>query len=45
METRNLTIEGRVVVLNSLAISEITHLALVTEIPASITYWLNKIQT
>ena len=32
---RNLSIEGRIAVFKSLAISELTHLALVTEIPTS----------
>ena len=32
---RNLSIEGRIAVFKSLAISELTHLSLVTEIPTS----------
>ena len=32
---RNLTIEGRIVVFKSLAISKLIHLALVTEIPTT----------
>ena len=40
---RNLTIEGRIVVFKSLAISKLIHLALVTEIPTTINL-LTKIQ-
>ena len=42
---RNLTIEARIVVFKSLAISKIIPIALVTETPASIINFLNKIQT
>ena len=41
---RNLSIEGRIVVFKSLAISKLTHLALVTEIPTSTINLLTKIQ-
>ena len=41
---RNLTIEGRIVVFKSLAISKLIHLALVTEIPTSTINLLTKIQ-
>ena len=41
---RNLTIEGRIVVFKSLAISKLIHLALVTEIPTSTINLLTKVQ-
>ena len=41
---RNLTIEGRIVVFKSLAISKLIHLALVTEIPTTTIDLLTKIQ-
>ena len=41
---RNLTIEGRIVVFKSLAISKLIHLALVTEIPKTTINSLTKIQ-
>ena len=41
---RNLSIEGRIVVFKSLAISKLTHLALVTEIPTSTVNLLTNIQ-
>ena len=41
---RNLTIEGRIVVFKSLAISKLIHLALVTEIPTSTINLLTKIE-
>ena len=41
---RNLSIEGRIVVFKSLAISKLTHLGLVTEIPTSTINLLTKIQ-
>ena len=41
---RSLTIEGRIVVFKSLAISKLIHLALVTEIPTSTINMLTKIQ-
>ena len=41
---RNLTIEGRIFVFKSLAISKLIHLALVTEIPTSTINLLTKIQ-
>ena len=41
---RNLTIEGRIVVFKSLAISKLIHLALVTEIPTTIINLLTKIE-
>ena len=41
---RNLTIEGRIVVFKSLAISKLIHLALVTEIPTSTINFLTKMQ-
>ena len=41
---RNLTIEGRIVVFKSLAISKVIHLALVTEITTSAINVLTKIQ-
>ena len=41
---RNLTIEWRIVVFKSLAISKLIHLALVTEIPTSRINLLTKIQ-
>ena len=41
---RNLTIEGRIVIFNLLAILKIIHLDLVTEIPTSIINLLNKIR-
>ena len=41
---RNLTIEGRIVVFKSLAISTLIHLALVTEIPTTTINLLTKIQ-
>ena len=41
---RNLTIEGRIVVFKSLAISKSIHLVLVTEIPTSTINLLTKIQ-
>ena len=41
---RNLTIEGRIVVLKSSAISKLIHLALVTEIPTSTINLLTKKQ-
>ena len=41
---RNLTIEGRIIVFKSLAISKLIHLALVTEIPLTTTNLLTKIQ-
>ena len=44
MELRNLTIEGRIVVFKSVAISKLIHLALVTEIPTSAINFLTKIQ-
>ena len=44
METKNLTIEGIIVVFKSLAISKLIHLALVTEIPTATINWLTKIQ-
>ena len=40
---RSLTIEGRIVVFKSLAISKLIHLALVTEIPTSAINMLTKI--
>ena len=44
LKLRNLVIEGRIVVFKSLAISKLIHLALVTEVPTSITNLLPKIQ-
>ena len=41
---RNLTIEGRIIVFKSLAISKLIHLALVTEIPTTTINLLTKIQ-
>ena len=41
---RNLTIEGRIFVFKSLAISKLTYPALVTEIPTSAINLLTKIQ-
>ena len=41
---RNLTIEGRIIVFKSSAVSKLIHLALVTEIPASTINLLTKIQ-
>ena len=41
---RNLSLEGKVTVFKSLALSKITHLALVKTIPPSITDQLNKTQ-
>ena len=41
---RSLTIEGRIVVFKSLAISKLIHLALVTEIPTTTINLLTKIQ-
>ena len=41
---RNLSIEGRIVVFKSLAISKLTRLGLVTEIPTSTINLLTKIQ-
>ena len=41
---RNLTIEGRIVIFKSLAISKLFHLALVTEIPSTTINLLTKIQ-
>ena len=41
---RNLSIEGRIVAFKSLAISKLTHLALVTEIPTSTIHLLTKRQ-
>ena len=41
---RNLTIEGRIAVFKSLAISKLIHLALVTEIPTTTINLLTKIQ-
>ena len=41
---RNLSIEGRIIVFKSLAISKLTHLALVTEIPTSTINLLTKTQ-
>ena len=41
---RNLTIEGRVVIFKSLAISRLIHLALVPEIPTTTFNLLSKIQ-
>ena len=41
---RNLSIEGSIFVIKSLAISKLTHLALVTEIPTSTINLLTKIQ-
>ena len=41
---RNLTIEGRIVVFKSLAISKLIHLALLTEIPTTSINLLTKIQ-
>ena len=41
---RNLTIEGRIVVFKSLAISTLIHLALVTEIPTTTINLLTEIQ-
>ena len=43
-KVRNLTIEGRVVAFKSLAISKLSHLALVTEIPTTTINLLTKIQ-
>ena len=40
---RNLTIEGKITVFKSLAISKIVHLALVTSVPAKTIDLLNKI--
>ena len=40
----NLTIEGRIIVFKSLAISKLIHLALVTEIPTATINLLTKIQ-
>ena len=40
---RNLSIEGRIVVCKSLAISKLTHLALLTDIPTSTINLLTKI--
>ena len=44
MELRNLTIEGRIAVFKSLAISKLIHLTLVTEIPTTTINLLTKIQ-
>ena len=41
---RNLTIEGRIVVFKSLAISKLIHLALVTEIPTTTINLITKTQ-
>ena len=41
---RNLTIQGRIAVFKSLAISKLIHLALVTEIPTTTINLLTKIQ-
>ena len=43
-KVRNLTIEGRVVVFKSLAISKLIHLALFTQIPTTTINLLTKIQ-
>ena len=40
---KHLSIEGRIVVFSSLAISKLTHLALVTETPISLVNLLTKI--
>ena len=42
--TRNLSLEGKITVFKSLALSKITHLALVKTIPPSIINQLNKTQ-
>lgn len=44
LKLRNLTIEGRIDIFKSLAISKIIDLDLVTEIPTSIINLVNKIQ-
>ena len=41
---RNLTIEGRIFIFKSLAISKLIHLTLVTDIPTSTINLLTKIQ-
>ena len=41
---RNLTIEGRIIVFKSLAISKLIHLGLVTEIPITTINLLTKMQ-
>ena len=41
---RNLTIQGKITVFKTLAISKIVHLSLVTEVPNAIVLELNKIQ-
>ena len=42
---RNLTIEGKVLLINSLAISKIVHLSLITTVPHAIINQLSIIQT
>ena len=44
LKLRNLTIEGRIDIFKSLAISKIIDLDLVTEVPTSIINLVNKIQ-
>ena len=42
--TRNLTVQGKITIFKTLAISEVIHLALVTNVPHVIIVQLNKIQ-
>ena len=42
---RNLTVEGKITIFKTLAISKIIHLSLVTNFPTEIIIELNKIQT
>ena len=41
---RNLTVQGKITIFKTLAISKVVHLALVTNVPQIITDQLNKIQ-
>ena len=41
---RNLTLEGKITIFKTLAISKIIHLSLVTNVPTQIINELNKIQ-
>ena len=41
---RNLTVEGKIIIFKTLAISKIIHLSLVTNVPTEIINKLNKIQ-
>ena len=42
--TRNLTVQGKITIFKTLAISKVFHLALVTNVPHAISDQLNKIQ-